>query len=355
MLTEHDDTLDILVIRLGALGDVANVIRAVAALRRSLPEARIAWLVEEGARDLVDASSVAERILVFPRRRLAHLFRRPWRWPAGLVEGRRFIRQLRGSRYDWVLDFQGNLKGGMLGMLSGCRNRVGFDRGHSREGNWLFNHVAAVPSSVRMPRAEKFAALAQVVAPDLELGDVELREDADAAAGVGRFLAEEVPGDGPLVVIHPGVSDFGEFKRWPAERFGKVARRLSEEMSARCVVTQGPGEAALAHAVADAAGGVARVAPLLPIPGLIALLRGANVVIAADTGPLHIAALLRKPVVGIFTAKDPVIYTPYGTRCEIVRAGVACSPCTRRKCTDLRCVDKISVGDVVAAVGRLRK
>ena len=348
------DKFSILVIRLGALGDVANTIRAVQAARRAIPAVRIDWLVEAASRDLVEASGVADRVILFPRKRLARLFSRPWRWPAGCMEALRFLRkELRASRYDAALDFQGNLKSGVLSLFSRAGVHVGFARGHCREMNWFFNNVLATPSKKRLPRVEKFAALAQVVAPDLKLDGVSVKENPEAAAWVKNFLETVEPGEGPLVVLHPGTSDFGAFKRWPPENFGAVAATLRQSRGARCIVTQGPGEDELAESVVAASGGFSRKAPLMPIPQLIELLRRADVVIAGDTGPLHIAALLERPVVGIFAAKDPVIYAPYGTRCEIVRADVECSPCTKRRCEDLRCIHQISVEMVADAAEKL--
>ena len=342
----------ILVIRLGALGDAANTIRAVHALRTELSTVRIGWLLEEGARDLVAAAEVADEIIFFPRKQHAYLFSRPWQWPRAVAEAWRFVKRLRAGGYVCALDFQGNLKSGILGALSGARERIGFARGHCRELNWLFSNVFTLPVSKRMPRTEKAAALAQAVAPDLRLGSVTLHEDAAEAERVERFL-EQVSGDGPLVVTHPGTSGFAVFKRWPPERFGAVARALSRNAAARCVVTQGPGEADLAARVVAASEGAAHAAPLLSVKGLIELLRRADLVIAGDTGPLHIGALLERPLVAIFGPKDPAVYGPYGTRCEIVRAEVECSPCTRRTCDDVRCIREISVAAVTAAAERM--
>ena len=349
-----DDTAEkrLLVIRLGALGDVATALRSAVALRESLAPIRIAWLVEETSHELVAAATVADEIFVFPRKRLAHLFARPWLWFKALAEACAFISRLRAFGGTCVLDFQGNLKSGLLGLLSGARDRIGFARGHCKELNWMFNNIWAIPSPGPLPRVRKFAALAQVLNPDLEPALVSLKQDSQAAVE-GRKVTDTIPGSGPLVILHPGTSAFGEFKRWPVERFGELAAALQQGLDARCVITQGPGEEQLASAVAAASNGTAQAAPPLSITQLIELLRDANLVIAGDTGPLHIAALLQKPVIGIFGPKDPIIYGPYGTRSEIVRVDLECSPCTRRKCNDPQCITKIEVGQVLDAVKRV--
>ena len=344
----------ILVIRLGALGDVANTIRAVHAVRRSLSPVHIGWLVEEPSRELVAASRVADEIIVFPRKHLSHCLRRPWRWPRGMADLLRLRRMLRKPGYEVTLDFQGNLKSGWLGLLSGARDRIGFARGHCQELNWLFNNILAMPASRRLPRAEKFSALAQVLAPELHLGRAPLEASAAEAAYVESFISK-VSGSGPLVVLHPGTSAFGVFKRWPPERFSEVAADLHSTMDARCVLSCGPGEGPLAEKVATASDGAATIVPLLSMKRLIELLRRADLVISGDTGPLHIAALLERAVVGIYGPKDPAIYAPYGTRSEVVRAEVECSPCTRRKCDHVSCIMEISANQVAAAAKRLLK
>lgn len=351
----EDESLDIdhlLVIRLGALGDVANTLPAVSALRKRMPRTRFAWLVEEPSRELVAAARVADEVIVFPRRRLAEGLRRPWRWPAALGELWRFRKALRARAFACTLDLQGNLKSGFLGWLSGAPDRVGFAPGHCREWNWMFNTVLAAPAAKALPRAEKYAALAQVIEPELRLEAVSLPPNAAEAAAVDAFLTT-LPGPGPLVLLHPGTSAFGEFKRWPAERYGALAAGLKARREALSVVTYGPAERALAEAVVAASGGAAVAAPALTLTGLIELIRRAELFVAADTGPLHIAALLRRPVVALFGPKDPVVYGPYGTRCEIVRADAPCSPCTRRTCDHGRCMTGVAVEQVLAAAERV--
>ena len=156
-----------------------------------------------------------------------------------------------------------------------------------------------------------------------------------------------------LVVIHPGVSRFGEFKRWPESRFGELAARLVREMNATCLITYGPGEEPLAQAVKELSGGSARVAPLLSIGALIELLRNADLFIAGDTGPLHLAAMLRVPMVAIFGAKDPVVYRPWTDTAMLVRKDLPCSPCAKRECDHVRCIMEIAVGEVFDAAVKI--
>lgn len=340
----------ILVIRLSALGDVANTLPAVAALRRALPGARIGWLTQAPSNELISCANVADEIILYPRERLGRLWRRPWRWPRALIETLGFARELRARGFTCSLDFQGNLKGGLLALASGARDRIGFARGHCREGDWLFNNILAMPSSRRMLRADKHLCLAQALAPDLEPTPVELCGSEEEAKQVEAFVADL---ERPLFALQPGTSEFGRFKRWPVERFGELARRLTDLHRATCIVTWGPGERDLAEQVCERSQGSARPAPELSIGGLVELLRRVDLFVAGDTGPVHIAALLDRPLVAILGPKDPAVYAPCSDSALVVRKDIECSPCTRRTCDHVSCIMEIAVEEVIEGVERV--
>jgi len=353
MTRENGSPSSVLVVRLGALGDVANTLPVVAGLRKCLPGVRLGWLAEPPADELVACANLVEDIITFPRTALQDCGTRPWRWAEGFALSRRFLRDLRSRRYECVLDMQGTFKSGLLGLLSGAPVRIGFARGYSREGNWLLNNVLAVPVARDLPRVEKHAALAQVLAPETKPTlPVEMR-GTDRDAEIVKGLLDSVGPAAPLCVIHPGSSDFGRFKRWPAERFGLVASRLAGELGVRCVVTQGPGESSLAAKVCSAGGEAARLLPRLTIGQLVELLRRADLVLAGDTGPLHVAAVMGRPVVAVFGPKDPKVYRPYGPTVAMVRKDVGCNPCTRRRCRRVRCLEEIGVDEVYDSCRRM--
>src|SRR5262249_38204553 len=115
-------------------------------------------------------------------------------------------------------------------------------------------------------------------------------------------------GGRPAIAIHPGVSDAGAIKQWDAARFGRTAIRLARERGARCLVTWGPGERDLAQRVVAASEGCAVLAPETPsILHLAALCEACDLMIGVDTGPLHLAAAIGVPVVGLYGPKDPAV------------------------------------------------
>ncbi len=333
---------NVLVVRLSALGDVLFALPALRRLREALPEARLTFLVEDRCADILEGHPDVDEIVVFRRKRIARL---------DFLEAVRLVRSLRTRRFDAALDLQGNLKSGVLTRLSGARVRVGFAPPASKEGNRFFsNRRVTIPPGLRW-RPEKDLSLLRGLG--IEPGPVRAcpprfgpDEDAFAAAAVAA-----IPGvEGPLVVLHPGTSGFGAFKRWPPERFAALAGALAARAGARVLVTHGPGERPLADAVAAAAPkGSAAVSPeTRSLRALAAILSRADLVVAADTGPLHVAAALGRPVIALFGPKDPEIYRPLGERTLVARrTDVACSPCRLRYCPRPDCMETLAPDDVI--------
>jgi len=341
---------NVLIVRLGALGDVANVMPAVHGLRRARREDRLAWVVEEGAAGLVQMNRDVNDVIVFPRRGLSRALTRPWLWPWMVYAAARFVIDLRLRRFTRTLDFQGNLKSGLMAWLTGAPWRAGLARRHGREGNHLFQNVHVPLPGHPISRRERALLLARALAPDAQPGPPNLRAGHANATAVHPFLNQIPPG--PRVVIHPGASPFGRFKRWPAERFGLVARRLAQSAGAKVVVIHGPSEEqAMLDQVLAASEGTAILAPSLTLQQLVVLLREASLFIGADSGPLHVAALLGTPCVAIFGPKNPAIYAPPGAT-VVRREDLPCSPCAKRTCADPRCLTEIPAEQVLQAALR---
>ncbi|HRU07679.1 MAG TPA: glycosyltransferase family 9 protein [Candidatus Brocadiia bacterium] len=156
-------------------------------------------------------------------------------------------------------------------------------------------------------------------------------------------------GPGPRVVIHPGASPFGRFKRWPAERFGLVARELARRAGAKVIVIHGPSEEQeMLDKVLAASEGTAILAPAFTLPQLVALLREVNLFIGADSGPLHVAALAGAACVAIFGPKNPAVYAPPNALI-VRRDDLPCSPCAKRSCDNPRCLLDIPAEQVLQA------
>ena len=197
---------------------------------------------------------------------------------------------------------------------------------------------------------EKFFFLACPGAGPEAIDRPRLRIPAAAGAWAGEETGKILPRGAAYAILHPGTSAFGAFKRWPAERFGRLAARLRAETGLIPLITWGPGEQDLADRAAQASGGSAVISPRTrTIQDLAALIAGGSLFVAADSGPLHIANCLGVPCVALFGPKDPALYGPYFQPSVTVRRDIDCSPCGRRSCPDPVCMTGLEVDTVLKA------
>jgi lipopolysaccharide heptosyltransferase I len=349
----------VLIVRLSAVGDVLHALPAAAALRRALPEATIDWVVEDRAAALLEGHPLLDRVLVFPRRRWRAALARPWRWPGLLADVVAFVARLLARRYDAALDLQGNLKSGVVALLSGAPRRVGFASDGAREGNGLFVNQRVAPRGARHRVERNLAAASALVGVPLAHAPFPIVVPAAEAARADAALRGRGLERGRYAVLHPGTSGFGAFKRWPAERFARLADRLGEDAGLAVALTFGPGEEPLAEAVRAAARGDVVPVPTESLLALAHVIRGARVFVSADTGPLHVAAAVGTPVLGLFGPKDAAVYGPYGVPPSggpagplpvLVRDDVPCRPCPLRWCPDPVCMTGIGADAAYAAL-----
>lgn len=333
----------ILVIRLGALGDVIRTRFAFEGLRRLFPAAEIDWLVEDRAAGGLVGITGLNAVIELPRNDLS--LRRPVLFWETL---RRATHEIRERNYDLSVDFHSILKSAGIAFLSGIPCRVGYGPLYARDGAHLLMNYGVDPSSDHLSRFERNAELVRFLGghgsegpPPLDLGD-------SALGGV------ELP-EG-FWVLHPGTSASTRYKRWAAARFAEVAKRIHERHGLPALVTFGPvpGEREAAEAVVRLAGGAASLAPATEsLVSFLALLRRARLFVGADSGPLHLASLAGCPPVAIFGPTDPVENAPApGVPSRVVRVDVGCNPC-REGCPARTCLAAVEPSAVVEAASEL--
>jgi heptosyltransferase-1 len=310
----------ILVVRLSAMGDIIHGMPAIAAMRRAKPDLQIGWLIEERWAELL-CSRMTERMA--PRSQLNPLadwvhvanFTR-WRRALSSVETwrevRSCMREVRAMKYDLALDFQGSIRSALAARAGGASIRVGSSQPREAPAGMLYTHAIS-PAGAHV--IEQALSLASAVAgEDLEYVEPPFPPDPLHEAWASDFIAKL---DGrQFVIMNPGAG-WGA-KCWPAESYGKVARALAQRGLAT-IVNHGPGEELLAEAVRQSSGGAAL--PLKCSVGeLIALTRRAALFIGGDTGPMHLAAAMRVPVVALFGPTRPERNGPFGTRSIVLRS-----------------------------------
>jgi heptosyltransferase-1 len=271
----------ILVVRLGAMGDIIHALPAAASLKQSYPGSRLTWVVEPKWAPLLEDNPFVDRLVLLRRGTLA-----------GLLEA---WRNLRAERYDFAVDFQGLIKSALAAFAARPDRIFGFHQSQLRE------HAAAFFYS-----GKTISEAAHVVDKNLDLA-------ADAGAATllrtfplppGRPEGALPPGD--FVLASPLAGWRG--KQWPIEHYQALAARLRSELGIQLVL-DGPPGSGLDHCSG--------------LPGLIHATRRAAAVVGVDSGPLHLAAALGKPGVAIYGPTDPARNGPYGDSLRVLRSPAA--------------------------------
>ena len=332
----------LLIVRLGALGDVVHAIPVAAALRRAFPSARIDWLVSAKHREILDLVPVIDRRLVINDRGDAS-------GGASLLAA---IRELRRSQYDVAIDLQGLIKSALLARSSGAPRVIGFSSRYSRErAARLFYTEAHDPGRGGLydPRETRhvvdinLGVLTRVgvttPAREFPIEDV----DSDAARNARQLTG------GRYALLNPGAA--WPNKRWPPARLAAIAIELRARHGLMSVVLWGPGEETLAAEVVAGANGAAVLSAKTTIADLVALAKRAAIMVSGDTGPTHIAAALGTPIVGIYGPTRPVRNGPMSPLDVVVSRDAVCQCHHLRRCRlDRMCLLDIEVAEVLGAV-----
>lgn len=312
----------ILVIKLRATGDVVLATPVVENLKRRFPRARLSFLTEEASADVLRWNLFLDELIVLPIRSWGRTgFPGSWR------EQARFYRNLRRKRFDLVIDLFGNPRSAVLTWLTGAPNRVGYAFRGRRQA---YNTVVK-PSG--RPRHEVLFHLEALEAMDVPVATdrPEVAVPRSAERKACRWLRENVPGDRAVVGLNPGGG--WAVKRWPPEYFGRLADALIDEYGVAVLVLWGPGEEGLVREVAGAMNNRPLVLPAVPLSVLGAFLKRCRLVVSNDSGPMHMAAALNVPTIGIFGPTDPRAQGPWGDGHGVVRKEtVDCLGCNRIDC-----------------------
>lgn len=306
----------LLIIRLGSMGDVLHTLPAVVALRRANPLSTIGWIVEERWAELLCTLPYPRSGPRSPQRplvdRIHTVNTKTWRKSFFSTQTWERIgaslSELRAPHYDVAIDFQGAIRSALIARWSGAPVIFGAAQPRENVASMFYTRQIQTRGAHVV---EQSLSLAETVAQrSLPIPQVEFPCDAV----VERQIAENQAAD--FVILNPGAG-WGA-KQWPAERYGEVARQLGQD-GLRCLVNFGPGEVDLAHTVRESSGGAAEPVSL-SITQLIALTRRARLFVGGDTGPMHLAAALKVPVVAIFGPTDPARNGPFGTRAVVLRS-----------------------------------
>lgn len=343
----------VLVVRLGAMGDVIHTLSAITALRAALPKIRIGWVIETRWSELLCTRNSPRSGPLNCLRPLVDFVHevdtKLWRKSLLSNQTRRQIaanrREIKAQHYELAADFQGALKSALIARLSGAKLVSGF--AHPREVPAHFFYSKLVETT-DVHVVDQYRRIAEFIAgAPLHACSPIFPRDEQAESSIAARLGKSVEN---FALINPGAG-WGA-KQWPAERYGEVARALSQSGTSS-LVNFGPGEEDLARQVQQSSGGVAQ--PIsCSISELIALTRRAKLFIGGDTGPLHLAAALQVPVVAIFGPTDPARNGPYGTSGIVLRGPASKTSLSHTSARDPGLLS-ITAGQVISAAEQLLK
>ncbi len=348
--TFRDTAMNILIVKLSAIGDVVHTLPSLAALRRLYPQAHITWVIEAAAADLITGHSCLDRVLVSHRKRWRREAKRG-RITKIMGEIASFIHELRSRPYDLVIDFHGLFKSAVLVGLSGGVRKLGYDS--MQEGSGLF-YNEKIPEDMAKHAVDRYldfpaylevqAGKAAVAGPPPTFN---IPWDDHNEQNVTFLLAKNhLDEEAPFVAINPVA--LWPTKLWREDLFAALADRIAQELGIPVVFTGSRDEQPYIDAVMQhvPAGLILNLAGQTSLKDLACLYRRAALVVTTDSGPMHIAAAVGTTVVALFGPTDPRRTGPYGSRHAVIRKELPCSPCFRKTCPTRECMEGITVEEV---------
>jgi len=353
--------VNILIVKLSAIGDVVHTLPSLAALRKLYPRAHITWVIEEAAADLIKNHPLLDCVIISRRQGWVRDLKKG-RIEA-LGEVRHFLKELRSRQYDLVIDFHGLLKSSLLVFLTAAPRKLGFDSWQELSGLFLTEKVPEVLEKHAVYRyldLVRHLARENLLLPGSDVneqtfsgsgnGDIEfpLPRDEAVERRVAGLLAEKGLTSGGFVAINPVA--LWETKLWEDRNFALLADMLIGQYGMPVLFT-GREKREIDGIRALMTREAVNLAGETSLTELACLYRQSALLVTTDTGPMHIAAAVGTPVVALFGPTDPSRTGPFGQRHRVIRAELPCSPCLRKKCTHRECMRRISPEEVLLAVG----
>ncbi|MFA6411518.1 MAG: lipopolysaccharide heptosyltransferase II [Syntrophales bacterium] len=347
--------MNILIVKLSAIGDVVHTLPSLAALRQLYPQAHITWVIEEAAADLIESHPYLDRVLVSRRKHWQQDMAKG-NFSKNIKEIRLFVAALRDRNYDLVIDFHGLFKSAVLVWLSGGTRKLGF---HSmQEGSGLF-YTEKIPEDMGKHAVDRYLDFPAYLgaksgkANGVNTPEFLIPSDDRNIQKVSALLSKShLDINEPFVAINPVA--LWDTKLWRQDRFAMLADRIAGELDIPVVITGSAHEKPYAESILKKV--KVKTAKFLDLAGqttlkdLACLYRQAAVVVTTDSGPMHIAAAVGTPVVALFGPTDPRRTGPYGFGHTVIRKTLPCSPCFLKQCPTRGCMEGITVEEVLEGV-----
>jgi lipopolysaccharide heptosyltransferase I len=362
----------ILLIKLSAFGDVIHTVPVLVKLRARYPAARIDWLVTPENAELVRHHPAVSNVIHFQRQDYVR-FGRSWSATKGLV---RLVSEIRRTRYDLAVDLHGQFRSALFALGSGAPVRVGFDAPQrktareerrragkeptphgwtgAREFSWLaYNHRIHIPR-LSVHAIDRYLWLGNLLGFDDRPPDCRLYWPRDADERVEALLRRHGLAGRPFAALVP--TTLWPTKHWRPEGFAEVGRFLTQAGLA-VVLTGSPQDRARCRRVAAACPGARDLSGQTTLPELAALMQRAEVAVTNDSGTMHLAVALDRPVVSVFGPTEPLWIGPYGRPDAVLQADLPCVPCYYKRLSqcphDHACMREVTAAQVIERLRRM--
>jgi heptosyltransferase-1 len=339
--------VEILIVKLSAIGDVVHTLAFLDVLHQNFPRAKIDWVVEEGAQGIIEGHPVIRRVILSKRKSWGRRFVQDRRFGQVFREILFFIKELRHDRYDVVIDLQGLLKSGVL---------VGFSRGNrkvgmagAREGASLFLKEPPVGVNYHQHAIDRYLEVAGYLGCRWDRWDNRIPVSVTDQCAIDQLLEGDGFRGGDLLAINPMAK--WKTKLWEPELFAALGDRILQDFSCQIVFTGSQDDRPVIENISSKMKNrPLNFAGRTSLKALASLYGRCRVLVTTDTGPMHMAAAMGCSVVALFGPTSPLRTGPYGSRHRVITSGAACSPCFKKTCDEWSCMRDITVDTVYDAV-----
>ena len=335
--------MKILILKPSSLGDVIQALPVLRLIKRHLPESLIYWWIDSRLAPLLEGDPDLTGVLRFERN--------GWAMARRWFELWRSIQSARRESFDLVIDLQCLARSAIFGWLANGKLTIGLDE--SREGARAFYDLIVPRASYHTHAVDWYLGVLPLMKVPVHWNFEWMPKRPDVAAGIlGKW--PQIQGR-RWIILQPGARWLN--KRWPAEHFAELARRLAAKNGdLNFAILGGTEDEALGRVIAHAVPGRSLdLTGKLSLPEMVEWIRFSELMVTNDTGPMHVAAALGKRVVALFGPTEPARTGPYGQIEHALQLDLPCVPCMRSRCTyfkPLECLRALSPAAVFDSVGK---
>ncbi len=339
--------MNILIVKLSAIGDVVHTLPSLAALRKLYPDAHITWVIEEAALDIIKDNPYLDKIIISRRKQWIHSLIKRKHVIKTIKEIRSFIKVLRDRRYDIVIDFMGLFKSSLIVLLSGGKRKLGYDSMQELSGFFLNEKIY---EDMNKHAVDRYLDFLLYLGADVEKPKFLILIKKEDEENVENLLrSNDICVKEQFIVVSP-TSFAGQTRLWENDKFAMLCDKISSCLNIKIIFTGDKKNGRIEDIQSMMTSPSVNLGGQTNLKELAYLCKLSVLIISPDSGPMHVAAAMGTPVIALFGPSDPKRTGPYGERHTVIRKNLPCSPCFLKKCETRACMRGISVDTVFGAI-----